>query len=106
VQYDSMGRSNTARAEDRRSRGARLGFRVDAETKSFVERAARLERRSLTDFCLSALTDAARRAIERHESISLSEADRVAFFEALIHPPTPKTRLRRALRAERARIEP
>jgi uncharacterized protein (DUF1778 family) len=103
---DNMARSTAARAEERRERGARLGFRVDAKTKSLVERAARLERRNLTDFCLTALTEAARKALERHESLSLSQADRTAFFEALVHPPKPNARLRRALREERARIEP
>lgn len=101
-----MARSNAARAEDHRVRGARLGFRVDAKTKSLVERAARLERRNVTDFCLTALTEAARRALERHESLSLSDADRAAFFDALVHPPKPNARLRRALREERARVEP
>jgi uncharacterized protein (DUF1778 family) len=101
----SMVRSSAARSEDRRSRGARLGFRVDAKTKSLVERAARLERRNLTDFCLTALTDAARKVLERHESLSLSETDRAAFFEALVHPPKPTARLRRAVREEGARIE-
>jgi uncharacterized protein (DUF1778 family) len=101
-----MARASAAKAEDRRGRGARLGFRVDAKTKSLVERAARLERRNLTDFCLTALTEAARKALERHETLSLSEADRAAFFDALVHPPKPNARLRRALQNERARIEP
>ena len=98
--------ASAAHTEERRSRGARLGFRVDAKTKTLVERAARIERRNLTDFCLTALTDAARRALERHESISLSAADRAAFFDALVRPPKPNARLRRALREERARITP
>ena len=101
-----MVRSSAAGGGARRARGARLGFRVDAKTKSLVERAARLERRSLTDFCLTALAEAARKALERHESLVLSEADRTAFFDALVHPPKPNARLGRALRAERARIEP
>jgi uncharacterized protein (DUF1778 family) len=97
--------SNTAHVEVR-SRGARLGFRVDAKTKSLVERAARLERRSLTDFCLTALTTAAASAIQKHSSLALSEADRAAFFDALVYPPKPNARLRRALRRERDRIAP
>ncbi len=101
-----MARSNAARTGDRRGRAARLGFRVDAKTKSLVERAARLERRNVTDFCLTALIEAAQKALERHESLSLSEKDRAAFFDALVHPPKPNARLRRALRDERARIEP
>lgn len=101
-----MAQSNAARTDDRRARGARLGFRVDAKTKSLVEKAARLERRNVTDFCLSALTEAARKALELHESLSLSQADRAAFFDALVSPPKPNARLRRALRSERSRIAP
>ena len=78
----------------------------DAKKKSIFERAAKLERRSVTDFCLTALTEAARKVLERHESLSLSEADRAAFFDAPVHPPKPNARLRRALREVRARIEP
>jgi uncharacterized protein (DUF1778 family) len=71
-----------------------------------VERAARMERRNLTDFCLTALTEAARRTIERSDALALSDADRAAFFDALIHPPKANARLRRAFQAERERIEP
>ena len=78
------------------NRAERLGFRVDGQTKALVERAAHLERRRVTDFCLAALTEAARRTIDRHEAIVLSEADRAAFFDALVNPPEPTDRLRRA----------
>ena len=94
----------TIEPSERRARASRLGFRVDAETKHLVERAAALERRSLTDFCLSALTDATRATIARHESLVLSERDRAAFFDALIHAPKPSARLRRAFREARERI--
>jgi uncharacterized protein (DUF1778 family) len=96
--------ATTASPAERRVRAHRLGFRVDAETKRLVERAAALERRSLTDFCLSALTEATRAAITRHESLILSERDRAAFFDALVHPPKPNARLRRAFRAARERV--
>jgi uncharacterized protein (DUF1778 family) len=91
----------TSSSEARRTRGARLGFRVDAETKKLVEKAASLERRSLTEFCLTALTEATRATITRHETMVLSEGDREVFFEALIHPPKPNPRLLRAFRQER-----
>ncbi len=89
---------------ERRARAHRLGFRVDAETKRLVERAAALERRSLTDFCLSALTNATRETIARHQSLVLSERDRAAFFDALVHPPKPNPRLLRAYREAEQRI--
>lgn len=78
---------------------------MDAKTKRLVERAAHLERRSLTDFCVSALSQAAACTIERHEALVLPEADRKAFFDVLMHPPRPSARLRRAFRVERTRIE-
>jgi uncharacterized protein (DUF1778 family) len=87
-----------------RTRGARLGFRVDAETKGLVERAAALERRSLTDFCLTALAEATRETITRHASLVLSERDRAAFFDALIHAPKANARLRRAFRSAEERV--
>lgn len=96
--------SSLANSEKRRARGARLGFRVDAQTKKLVERAAALERRSLTDFCLAALTEATRAAITRHETMVLSERDRQVFFDALVHPPKPNARLRRALRSAQERV--
>ena len=96
----------TANLEVRRSRGARLGFRVDDQTKALVERAAELERRKLTDYCLTALTEAARRTIARHEMLVLSDRERDAFFAALINPPKPNARLKRAARAERKRLAP
>jgi len=97
---------NAAVTRERRAREARLGFRVDDRTKEMVERAAKLERRSLTDFCLTALADAARAALARHETLTLTARDRQIFFDALINPPRPNARLRRAFKAERERIAP
>ena len=72
--------SSLTDAEERRTRGSRLGFRVDARTKKLVEKAAALERRSLTDFCLTALTAATQATIARHETIVLSERDSNKFI--------------------------
>jgi uncharacterized protein (DUF1778 family) len=91
-------------SEKRRARASRLGFRVDAETKKLVERAAALEHRSVTDFCLTALTQATQATITQHETIMLSDRDREVFFDALIHPPKPNERLKRAFRSARERI--
>jgi uncharacterized protein (DUF1778 family) len=100
-----MARRATTTSESR-TRGERLGFRVEKQTKVLVERAARLERRSVTDFCLTALTETAQRVVERHEALVLSERDRSAFFEALMAPPKPNAKLRKALRTERVRLRP
>lgn len=86
------------------ARVERLGFRLDEHTKQLIERAAHLERRKLTDYCLAALTEAARRTIAEHETLTLSEADRKAFFDALINPPEPAERLKRAMAEHKRRI--
>ena len=99
-----MSQRGVAARTEKRSRSKRLGFRVDGQTKALVTRAAELERRSLTDFCLGALTESAQRAIERHEKLVLSARDRAAFFEALVHPPEPNAHLRRAFREYRRRV--
>lgn len=96
-----------AKIEDERpNRGERLGFRLDAETKGLIERAAHLSRRKVSDFCVTALTDTARRTVAEHETLVLSERDRQAFFDALVHPPEPSERLLRALAEHRRRVAP
>ena len=101
-----MNRGHGSAGSETRTRAERLGFRVDDRTKALVERAARLERRNLTDYCLTALTEAAQRTIERHGTLALSERDRQAFFEALINPPEPNERLKRAFKEHRRRVAP
>lgn len=93
-----------APAKENRARAERMGFRIDEPTKQLVERAARLERRKLTDYCLTALTEAAERTIARHEVLVLSEAERTAFFDVLVNPPPANERLLRAFDAERRRV--
>src|SRR6266852_627270 len=94
----------TKTTRDRRLREERLGFRVDEPTKALIERAAQLERRKLTDFCMTALTDAARRTIAEHETLVLSERDRAVFFETLANPPVPSERLQRAFAEHSRRV--
>lgn len=69
-----------------------------------IERAAQLERRNLTDFCMVALAEAAQRTIERHAVLTLSDNDRKVFFDALMRTPKPNPRLRKAFRVYRERM--
>lgn len=93
-----------ATKRERRLRQERLGFRVDEPTKALIERAAQLERRKLTDFCMTALTEAARRTIAEHETLVLSERDRAVFFDTLVNPPASSERLERAIAEHRRRV--
>ena len=96
----------TAARPDRRLRAERLGFRIDEPTKALIERAARLERRKVTEFCMTALTDAARRTIAQHDKLVLSERDRTVFFDTLVNPPAASERLARAFAEHKRRIAP
>lgn len=96
--------SNVSAGNERELRKGRLGLRLDAEAKAMIERAAELEHREVTDFCVSALTEAARQTIARHETLTLSERDRAAFFEALVNPPEPDERLVRAFSLHARRL--
>jgi len=99
-----MARKEGKVLRDESGRAQRLGFRLDRETKDLIERAAHLERRKLTDFCVTALAGAARRTITEHETLVLSERDRQAFFDVLINPPKPNKRLIRALAEHKRRV--
>lgn len=99
-----MSRKQTQVKRASPGREGRLGFRLDEHTKGLIERAARLERRRVTDFCVTALTEAARRTIAAHETLTLSERDRRAFFDVLVNPPKPSARLARALAEHKRRI--
>jgi uncharacterized protein (DUF1778 family) len=84
-----------------RVRGERLETRVTADQKSLIETAAALQGRTVTDFVLTSVQEAARRAIEEHQSIDLSVRDSQAFVEALINPRPVNDRLRDTVRRYR-----
>lgn len=99
-----MPRKQVKMKSDTPNRIERLGFRLDEETKDLIERAAHLSRRKVSDFCVTALTDTARRTIAEHETLALSDRDRKAFFDALIHPPKLPERLVAALAEHKRRV--
>lgn len=84
-----------------RARAQRLETRVSAEQKNLIERAAALQGRTVTDFVLTSVQDAARRAIEEHQQLELSVQDSEAFVEALLNPQPVNDRLRDTVRRYR-----
>lgn len=90
-----------SRSSDRRARAERLEARVTTEQKRLIEQAASLQGRTVTDFVLASVQDAARRAIEEHGRISLSLADNEAFVQALLEPRPVDERLRDTVRLYR-----
>jgi len=84
-----------------RVRGERLETRVTADQKSLIERAAALQGRTVTDFVLTSVQEAALRAIDEHQRIDLSIRDSEAFVEALLNPCPVNDRLRDTVRRYR-----
>jgi uncharacterized protein (DUF1778 family) len=84
-----------------RVRGERLETRVTADQKSLIEHAAALQGRTVTDFVLTSVQEAARRAIEEHQRLDLSVRDSRAFIDALINPQPVNDRLRVTVRRYR-----
>jgi len=81
------------------TRGARLEARVSAAQKSLLEHAAALSGRTSSEFVVTSAQDAARRVIAEHESIRLLREEQLAFVQALLQPPEPNARLKRAAKA-------
>lgn len=84
------------------TRGAQLEVRVSVAQKSLLQRAAALSGRTLSEFVVASAQDAARRVIAEHESIRLSREEQSAFVQALLQPPAPNARLKRAAEAYRS----
>jgi len=84
-----------------RARAERLEARVTAEQKRLIERAAALQGRTVTDFVLASVQEAARRAIEEHQQLELSVRDSEAFVDALLNPTPASERLAETVRRYR-----
>ena len=81
------------------TRAARLEARVSAAQKSLLQQAAALSGRTLSEFVVTSAQNAARQVIAEHESIRLSREEHLAFVQALLQPPEPNARLKRAAKA-------
>lgn len=80
----------------RAPRAARLEARVPADVYALLKRAAEIQGRSLTDFVITAASEAAREAIKDIHIVQLSWEDHRAILESILEPPEPSPALRRA----------
>jgi uncharacterized protein (DUF1778 family) len=79
-----------------RQRDQRLEARVTPDQKKLIERAACVQGRTVTDFMVSALQEAAKQAIADHRVWKLTEDQQEVFIGALMTPPAPNPKLREA----------
>jgi uncharacterized protein (DUF1778 family) len=80
-------------------RGARLEARVSSTQKSLLQRAAALSGRTLSEFVVASAQEAATKVLQHHDTIRLSRAEQTVFVKALLNPPAPSARLRKAAAA-------
>jgi uncharacterized protein (DUF1778 family) len=73
-------------------KNARLEARVTEEQKQLMERAAFLRGQNLTEFMVAVLAETSLQIIKDRELIELTDRDRQAFANALLHPSTPSDR--------------
>jgi uncharacterized protein (DUF1778 family) len=92
-----------APAEADALRKERIDFRTTRANKELIERAASVLGRSISDFAVSTLVDAASRVVREHEILTLSARDQMMLAEALLAPPAPPGRLAEAARRYRRR---
>lgn len=99
-----MAANTEERARPAAKKPARLGARITDHQKALFERAAALSGRSVTDFVVSTAEEAAARTVREHEIMTLSARDSEAFIAALLNPPEPGPRLRKAAQRYRAAV--
>lgn len=83
---------------------ARLEARISTELHAMLKRAAELQGRSMTDFVIATVQEAAQRTIEQAEVVRLSLADQECFARALLSPPPPAPALERAFARRRKQL--
>jgi uncharacterized protein (DUF1778 family) len=81
-----------------KARDERLEARISRDQKALFQRAAALQGRTLTDFVVASVHEAAVRTIEDMQSIQLSVDESRAFAEALLNPRKPVPKLKAAAR--------
>ena len=84
--------------QEKVSRSERLEARISKAQKALFVRAATVQGRSLTDFLIVSMQEAAERALRAHDVLTLSERDRKIFVAALVKPATPGKALRQAVK--------
>ena len=75
---------------------ARLDVRLNAQAKEKIEQAAAVSHQTVTDFVVTSLLRASEEALQRHETIRLTQRDRDLFLAALDADAHPNRALRKA----------
>jgi len=74
----------------------RLQVRLDAKSKSALQRAASYRHKTVSQFVLATALEEAEKVIRENEAVTLSGPDWKFFLDALTKPPKPNAALRKA----------
>jgi uncharacterized protein (DUF1778 family) len=74
----------------------RLEVRCTVDQREMIDKAVELSGRSITDFVLSAVQEAAVQTIKDFETMKLNTQDSLVLAKALLSPPEPNAKLRTA----------
>ncbi|WP_425525975.1 DUF1778 domain-containing protein [Halotia branconii] len=94
IMADTVAKSSQEKSKQ--SKAERLEARISKEQKELFQRAAKIQGRTLTDFVISSLLNAANQVIQENEMMILSRKDQEVFVEALLNPPEPSAKLKAA----------
>ena len=84
---------------------ARLEARISTDLHALLKRAAELQGRTVTDFVVAAVRDAAQLAVTQADVVGLSLADQESFAQALLSPPEAPPALQRAFDRRRRLVQ-
>ena len=83
----------------------RVNLRLNSAAKRRLEQAASLEGKSVSGFILSSALEHAEETIQKHETMVLSRRDAKTFLDAILDPPKPNAKLRKAVDEHGRRVE-
>lgn len=95
-----MATASNRQTPPRELKKERIELRVAASAKDLIQRAMAVSGLTAGDLAY----EGARRVLDEHERMVLSEADSKAFLDAVMNPPEPADKLVAALRAHRDRV--
>lgn len=78
------------------TKDGRLQVRLDAESKSVLQRAASYRHKTVSQFVLATALEEAEKVIRENEIVTLARPDWKVFYDALTYPPAPNAALRKA----------
>ena len=87
------------------TKDTRLHIRCDQSARQLLDKAAAYSHVTVSEFVLRNAVESAQTVVDAHESITLSQADFLAFLEALEQPAQPNPALARAFARHSEQVE-